>query len=144
MLFFLLNEQLFGQQTHVITLEVNTSRLDKKDVNASCSFGQAPGISNEDYTIQVNKGDIIIWRGVSTNAPSTDVINIDAINHQGGVNVFGVNRLAGNNQDHETVSGVVRQGIPGDVDKYTLSFKVLINGKKFNGTFHIDPKIQVN
>ena len=66
----------------VVTLYVNTGDIDKSDVNASCNFGQSADIANEDFTIQASVGDTVTWQGVSSDAPSTDVVNISAINHE--------------------------------------------------------------
>lgn len=133
-----------GQVTHTITLFVNTAEVTSQNTGAQCNFGQAPGIPNEEFTIQVKPGDIIVWKGVSANAPETDIVNITAINHEGGVNVFDKNVLRGNGQTPEVVIGHVVQGAPGDEEKYSLSFKVTNNGVKRNGTFRIDPKIQIH
>jgi hypothetical protein len=141
----LTSSSAFAQQTHVITLKVNTAEVEKGNTSATCSFeNQAAGVTNEDFTIKAKVGDIIIWKGVSTNAPGTDRVDINAINHEGGTNVFNKNRLAGNGQEPEVVIGTVVQGAPGNVDKYKISFKVFNNGRKRNGTFHIDPKIQIH
>lgn len=131
-------------ETHIITLQVNTTDIKKPKVNDFANFGQSDDVSNENFTINVRKGDIIIWKGVSSSAPDTDLVSISAINHEGGVNVFGQNVLKGNGEVPELVIGTVINGNPGDEEKYKLSFKVFVNGTKKNGTFHIDPKIKVN
>lgn len=132
-------------QNIVITLNVDTSTIDKKDVNASCNFGQEEGIANEDFTVAANIGDTITWQGISVNAPDTDVVNIVSINHEGGKNVFGQNILSSNRTEPRRVSGKVLYSTPEGQDfKYKISFTVSNNGKQRNGTFHIDPKIQVH
>jgi len=129
----------------VVTLYVNTSEINNQDVNASCDFGQDSGISNEEFTIEVNVGDTVTWQGVSSNAPSTDVVNIVSINHEGGKNIFDQNVLRSNGQSPERVSGVVKARTDdGKKYKYKISFTVMNNGEKRNGTFHIDPKIFVH
>lgn len=144
LMFMAFSTLCISQRTHTITLFVNTAEVTSQNTGVQCSFGQTQGISNEDYTIRVKKGDIVVWKGVSTNAPDTDIINITAINHEGGVNVFNQNVLKGNGQTPEVVTGTVVQGAPGDEEKYKISFKVLNNGVQRNGTFHIDPKIQIH
>ena len=134
----------FCQETHTITLFVNTAEVTSQNTALQCNFGQAEGVTNEEFTIQVKKGDIIVWKGVSTNAPETDIVSITAINHEGGVNIFDKNVLRGNNQSPEVVIGTIVQGAPGDEEKYKISFKVFNNGIQRNGTFHIDPKIQIH
>ena len=129
----------------VVTLYVTTGEIDKSDVNASCSFGQTADIANEDFTIHASVGDTVTWQGVSSDAPSTDMVNISAINHEGGKNVFGANVLAGNSGTPEKVEAQVLSKTPDREDyKYKISFTVSNNGVKRNGTFHIDPKIQVH
>ncbi|HEY5692554.1 MAG TPA: hypothetical protein VIS49_13950 [Cyclobacteriaceae bacterium] len=128
----------------VITLYVDTARIDNQAVNASCNFGQDPSISNEEYTVDVNLGDTVTWQGVSANAPSTDVVNIVSINHEGGKNVFDQNILKGSGNP-EKVTAIAKQRTDGgEKYKYKISFTVLNNGVKRNGTFNIDPKLAVH
>ena len=137
----------FGQLEHIITLNVDTGRIVKPDLNMYCNFGQEEEISNEDFTITVNVGDTIIWQGVSLNAPETDIVNITSINHHGGTNIFGVNILHGNEESPELVVAEVLNSTVGEdkkTYKYTIKFTVLNNGVKRNGTFQIDPKIKAN
>lgn len=129
----------------VVRLYVDTARIDNRNVNASCNFGQNPSISNEEFTIDVNLGDTVTWEGVSSNAPSTDVVNIVSINHEGGKNVFDKNVLKGNGETPEKVTGTaITKTDGGEKYKYKISFTVLNNGTKRNGMFHIDPKIAVH
>ena len=132
-----------AQETHTITLFVNTAEVNSRNTDAQCNFGQGAGVSNEEFTIDARVGDIIVWKGVSTNAPDTDIVSISAINHEGGVNIFDQNTLRGNGQFPEVVIGTVVQGAPGDEEKYKLSFKVFNGDRQRNGTFHIDPKIRI-
>lgn len=136
------------KQTHTITLFVNTAEILDQNVNNFSNFGQKDGSSNEDYTVDANIGDTIIWRGVSTSSDE-DIVNITSINHEGGKNIFDKNVLQGNEEDPEEVIGVVKYN---SIDtrtnkkkyKYKIKFTVINNGEKRNGTFHIDPKIQVS
>jgi len=140
----LMNTVSFSQsKTHYITLYVNTSTIDSQNASLVSNFGQEEDISNEDYTISVSIGDTIIWKGVSSTSPEDDVVNIKSINYEGGTNIFDQNILKGNGEDHEEVVGEAVNGSVGDEIKYKISFKVLNNGKRRNGTFHIDPKIQI-
>ncbi|MDZ4810578.1 MAG: AidA/PixA family protein [Bacteroidota bacterium] len=132
-------------ETIVVTLYVNTATIDKKNINASSNFGQDPSITNEEFTIEANVGDTVVWEGVSANAPSTDVVNIVSINYQGGKNIFDQNILKSDGNSPEKVSGVVRTKTDdGKKYKYKISFTVTNNGAKRNGIFQIDPKIFVN
>ena len=134
----LLSSNSYAQETHTITLYVNTSTVDMDNTDETCNFGQESGIENKDFTIWVNVGDTIIWKGESTSSDEV-LVNIDAINHEGGKNVFDKNKLRGDGQVPEKVTGTVIQGAPGDEDKYKISFKM----SNRNGTFHIDPIIKI-
>jgi hypothetical protein len=141
-LFMLTN--LRAQTERVITLEVNTTDIENPNVNEFCNFqGQDPQVSNEDYTIEANLGDIIIWRGISTSSEE-HTVEIRAINHQGnrgGRDIFGSNRLSGENGE---VRGTIIQRTEEGADyKYKIQFRVYINGRRQGGTFNIDPKIRV-
>lgn len=126
----------------VVTLNVDTGQIEKSNASAFCHFGQDADVSNEDFTIVVNVGDVVTWQGVSTSSPN-DIVNIKSINHEGGKNVFDKNILAGNNAVPEKVEAKVLYPTPdGKEYKYKISFTVMNNGVKRNGTFHIDPKIQ--
>ena len=131
------------QSIHEITLYVDTGAITSNNVNQVSNFGQDTGISNVDFTIVVKPGDIVLWKGVSSTAPETDEVHVTAINHEGGARVFGKNTLRDTNQNPGIVLGTVTDGKDGDEEKYKLSFKVKNDGEKRNGTFHIDPKIQV-
>jgi hypothetical protein len=139
-IFLCANNSLLAQQTHTIILNVNTTEVRKPYASESCDFGQPSDISNEEFTIEANIGDTIIWEGVSSNAPDTDVVNIISINHEGGKNVFSENIIRG---DGHTVTAIVENGEEGDEDKYAISFTVMNNGRKRNGMFRIDPKIKI-
>jgi len=131
-------------QNIVVTLNVDTGQIQKSNASAYCNFGQPEGVSNEDFTIIVNIGDVVTWQGVSSSSDK-DVVNITAINHEGGKNVFGQNVLKGDGANPEKVVGKVLYPTPDNQDyKYKISFTVTNNGSKRNGTFHIDPKIQAH
>lgn len=127
----------------MVTVFVDTGQIRNPNVNDFCNFGQEEGISNEDYTIQANVGDTIVWRGVSSTNPEDQVL-IVSINHQGdrgGRDIFGQNRLQG---EDGVVRGTIQFDTEGQDDyKYMLSFRVLNNGEPREGVFNIDPKIKV-
>ena len=129
-------------ETHIITLYVDTANIENGNIDDTCNFGQDQDVSNIDYTIQVNKGDIVMWRGVSTSS-AEDMVQITSINYQGGARVFDKNVLTDSQQSPGVVVGTVNLGKEGDEEKYTVSFKVFNNGTQRNGTFHIDPKLQI-
>lgn len=130
-------------QTHIITLNVDTYAIENSNVDEVSNFGQPQGVSNRDYTINVKKGDIVLWKGVSSSAPETDQVLISAINHEGGARVFGRNTLLDSPQNPGIVVGTVTEGKDGEEEKYKLSFKVMNDSIPRGGTYHIDPKIRV-
>ncbi len=151
LLFFFVLTTSFSQQTHYITLHVNTQQINSQNELEVCYFtSQSPDGNSttsdgniEDFTTVVNAGDTIIWRGESSNNPGADTVNISSINYHGGDNVFDQNVLNGNGGSPEEVVGVVRVGTNGQTEKYAIKFKVFNNGNQNGGTYQIDPKITV-
>ena len=138
------------QQTHTVTLYVNTAEITHQNTNQVCyiiaeTSGEDPIQSDgdlENFTIEVNLGDIVVWNGVSTSSENDDV-NIKRIKHEHGPDVFENPDLPGNGQNREQVQGTVRRGNRGDIEKYKIHFTVFNNGNQRNGNFKIDPKIKV-
>jgi len=137
------NTNCFSQEseTHYITLNVETSTINSQNESAVSNFGQGEGISNEDFEISVRVGDTIIWQGQSSSSPDKDVVNIVSINYEGAPNIFDENILKGDGGFPERVVRTVVGGKEGEFIKYKISFTVLNNGNKRQGTYHIDPKI---
>jgi len=138
---------IYSNQVHVITLYVNTAKIHKDSTDKYSNFQQSKGILNKDYTTIVKKGDIVIWKGVSSNDP-LDVVNITQINYHGGVNLFGRNVLKGNDDDPAAVVGIIKRG-PSEEgedkyieEKYVLKFTVMNNGVRRPGLFKIDPVLK--
>jgi hypothetical protein len=128
-----------------VTLHVDTSQITSRNASSFCTFGQEDGVSNEEYTIYVSVGDVVLWEGVSSSAPDTDIVNITSINYQGGKNVFDRNVLQGDGGSPGRVRGtVVAEAPESNKYKYTIKFTVSNNGTKRGGTFQIDPKIQTH
>ena len=134
------------ENTVYITLNVDTGQITNKDVGQYCHFtGQPEGTSAEDFTVDVNQGDTIVWQGVSTNAPTTDIVHINSIHHHHGKNAFDQEDISGDDQNSHKISRKALHSTEGqEAYKYTLSFTVFNNGVRRKGTFHIDPKIQVH
>ncbi len=126
-----------------VILFVDTSvNLNPQNVDQYCNFGQASG-TNEDYTTTVNVGDTVTWSGRSSslqppNSPPVSV-SITKIQYDGGSEVFQDSVLNGTGNP-QTVTGTVQNNTGGEDETYTIFFTV----SNQNGTFHIDPKIQVN
>jgi hypothetical protein len=125
--------------SHTITLHVDTGNIDQQNIDAYCNFGQASGLSNEDFTTYAEKGDKIIWGGVSSSSSGTDQVKIKKIKYKRGPKILNKLELTG----EKSVVGKVKKGNIGDTVEYSIQFIVINNGVKRNGTFTIDPKIQV-
>ena len=134
------------QKDHIITLIVNTEEIENTNINVTCYFeGQKEGTSIKEFTTWANVGDRIIWQGEPTVKKEGNIVNITRIQHEHGNDIFSKNMLSGNGQDSEKVVGLVLNLAPaGNEYKYKIFFTVIHNGKKRNGTFRIDPKIQVD
>lgn len=128
----------------IVTLYVNTADIKTPNETAYCNFGQENGVSNEEFTTEVNVGETITWRGVSSNAPGTDVVAITSINYEGGKNVFDQNVIKDTREAPGLVSAKVLYATAGNKCKYKISFTVTSGGAGKGGTFHIDPKIEVH
>ncbi|SDG64791.1 hypothetical protein [Psychroflexus sediminis] len=133
-----LTTTIFAQTTHTITLTCDTTNITRDNVNQVCSFGQQANVSNVDFTTYVNVGDVVVWEGQASNAESS--VELHSINYQGGQNVFDQNVI---NDVDGIVTGTVAQGQPGDVEKYSLKFRVYRNGSQLPGIFEIDPRIRI-
>jgi len=146
---FFISSLSFAQQTHYVTLHVNTNVITSQNELEVCSFtsesaeGDISEGDIENFTISVSAGDYIIWNGVSSSDPNNSIVNISSINYHGGDNVFDTNVLPGNGETPEVVVGMVQPGTNGKTEKYAVKFTVVNNGQRRGGTFSIDPKIRV-
>lgn len=137
----------------IVTLKVNTAEINQTNIEEYCNFDeQEEGSLNKNYTKEVNIGDMIVWKGVSTSSDE-DFVNIISIDHEDGKKIFGQRHLRGNGDEPELVVGIVidhtidedeNGNIFDNIFKYGLSFTVIKGGDKANGLFKIDPKIQVS
>lgn len=138
---------LWAQATETVTLYVDTDGLQNNtpanEVNNYCNFGQDPSISNEDYLIEVNVGDIVNWRGVANNG--TDIVNIEKIIYQGGPNPFPQERdeLDGGGTDGKTVSVEMVSATGSETCKYMVRFTITKGGTPVSRNFDIDPRLRV-
>ncbi|MEM5566637.1 hypothetical protein WNY78_16060 [Psychroserpens sp. AS72] len=147
---FLYSSTLFAQDTYYVTIHVDTDKISSHNELEVCYFtSEAPDgkITKsegniEDFNIEVNSGDLIIWKGVSTSHPEKDIVDVRSINYHGGDNVFGKNILKGNGQTPEVVIGTVNPDTKGRVEKYAIKITVFNDGSK-RGNYRIDPKISV-
>jgi hypothetical protein len=133
-------------QTITITLFVDTNNITLANVDQFCNFGQdVSKISNCDYTVEAEPGDIIVWQAIPKQ-PTTDTVKILAIwgrtnrpNQHRSDNVLGeYNRKQdGDRSVSARVVGKHRQ-----MQSYKLFFMVSKNGVP-SGIYYIDPKIAI-
>ena len=132
------NQNVDGNKTIILT--VDTSNINQQNMDATCSFGQPKGVSNEDFTTHVKLGDNITWLGKSSSSPDTDKVKIKKIRYVSGSEILNSNVIR-NSWFSSKVKGKVRNGKPEDIEKYSIEFKVIRNGN--NERFIIDPKLQI-
>ena len=125
-----------------ITLYVDTDNINQqnKDSTHISNFGQALGVSNQDFTTDVEMGEDILWIGVSSSSPETDKVYITRIKHKKGKKFFKNLELKGKKK----VRGKVKdKGFKeGDSMKYSVKFTVIKKGNS-NKQFIIDPKLRM-
>ncbi|MBK9736377.1 MAG: hypothetical protein IPO92_16030 [Saprospiraceae bacterium] len=128
---------------HDVTLYVNTDTIGVLSVDENCNFGQPKQVPNEDYTIEVNVGDVITW-SCDTKGNAGDVSMPVAIwceLGEGGSNVLGAFRLSNNGTSIS--AQVLTKGFGEPSETYSIFFKVMNDGV-LRGIYSIDPKIQVH
>jgi hypothetical protein len=137
-------------QLHVVTLYVDTTNIEQGNIATNANFGQPIGISNEDFTTHVRKGDLIIWQGQSISNPD-HIVKITSIEHEEGKRIIerkpfkaikGKDGLVNIKGSDELVRAKVKLG-PGREEayikeKYILKFTV----SNKDDTFTIDPGVQ--
>jgi len=126
-------------KNRTITLHVNTADITHNNISTTCNFGKAQkaGISNEEFTITADVGDIITWEGVAIQ-PSEGEITITRIIYAGGTKIFVNDELPGKNK---VVVGTVKHSTKGKPD---FKYKIFFTVNNSNPPYKIDPKIQVN
>ncbi len=128
----------YSQETHVVTLYVNTAEITKNSIPEHANFGQTDGVTNEDYTTFVNLNDNIEWIGVSTSSVN-DEVNITKIKYKKGKKLL----QRDENDGEKKVMAKVDKGEKGDEEKYVLHFNIVSQTNPQNRTFIIDPKISI-
>ncbi len=131
---------VYGQNTHYVTLNVDTDALKNNQNAGAVSYfttDDATEVLNNDspetFTILVDVGDNIVWDGVST-APSNEAIRIKKIKYKRGPRIFSNDDIDG---EVSVAAGIIR-GTGPDGYVYTIQFQV---GDK-NRVFTIDPVIK--
>lgn len=141
--FLFLSVFSFGQQTHVITLNVDTENLTMENVasDAISSFtAENTQIEKasppEDFTIVVPDGSTVVWQAVSSSS-SEDKVDIVKIMREKGPRILISDEVMG--KANGTASSVINKRLLNNPMKYKIFFKV-------NGTgpvYVIDPKIKI-
>ncbi len=142
-------EVLNAQETHTVTLIVDTANFDRNNPASSCALrSESPNTgvveSNgdlENFTVTMQEGDLVVWEGISSSNPE-DLVHLKKIKYEKGTKIFNKDRLDGKPQSGkgDIVEGKTISNTKNKEDfKYTMLFKV----DSQNGTFKIDPKIKV-
>ncbi|WP_224491182.1 hypothetical protein [Robertkochia flava] len=131
-----------NHNTRIVTLRVDTSNVDQTNLHETCDFGpqqEAQNASLEDFYIEVDKNDEVIWEGVSKNGK--DEVIIEVISWKDGIPAFGQNvNVLSRGPNPGTVSCRIRNntGKPGNC-RYNIIFSV----SNKMGTYTIDPDIRI-
>ncbi|MDZ7607577.1 MAG: hypothetical protein U5K79_18760 [Cyclobacteriaceae bacterium] len=135
-----------GPQTITITLYVDTQNITLANTDQYCNFGQdVTKISNCDYTVEAEPGDLIVWQAIPKPA-TTDTVKILAIwgrtnrpDRRRSDYVMGefIRNQDGDRSVAARVVGKQRQ-----IQSYKLFFMVSKNGVP-SGIYFIDPKIAI-
>jgi hypothetical protein len=141
----------YTQDTVTVKLLVDTVNFNADNLSTSCSFeaewsnsGQVVSSNGnlEDFTIEVNVGDIIVWEAISSTS-ETDIIDVKRIARANNSRIFNNDNNNGQirgNSNKETVEDQVLFDTTGKPDyKYNIFFKINRSGP----THKIDPKIRV-
>lgn len=127
-------------KNHTITLYVDTDNINQQNIDSTCNFNQDKQVSNKDYTTEVYLGDDITWEGTSSSPTKTGTVKIKKIRYISGAEILN-KKVKSNSLFSPKVRAKVKKGKPEDIEKYSIEFKVVRNGKR--ETFIIDPKLQV-
>ena len=128
----ILSSVSYAQTLHRITLEVDTENITRDNLATTCSFGQADGVSNEDFTTEVRVGDMIVWN-ITASDQNPLPLEYVFVKYVNGAKLLNKNKIT---PTGNVISANVKKGKKDEVEKYEVKFKV--RGK---GTFVIDPKI---
>ena len=124
-----------SQTTHFIYLH--------RDMEGNFSFSTGENTividnsTNENFTIEVDEGDTIIWEGMTSQGGAK--IDIDKVRRREGTNIFRWRSINGNRGEDgkRRVDAKVKSERAGVLYKYDLEFSI------GDETFVIDPKIKV-
>jgi hypothetical protein len=143
MAFLSLSNISIGQQTHTITLHVDTENLTQENVSAdsiSTFTAESTQIEvaspPEEFTIIVGDGSTVVWQAVSSSS-SEDKVDIFMIKREKGPKILSSDEVMGN--ENGKASSVINKRLFNNPLKYKILFKV-------NGTgpiYIIDPKIKI-
>lgn len=137
----LFSVKMNAQANKMIVLEVDTDNINENNIEEMATFGQPSEISNENFTLDVALGDVIIWQG-KTMPGAGGLVRIKLFRHEDGVKILGANRISEQN-DTGVVVGKVQAGQVGDEEKYTLKFEVRKRGTQDWTEYSIDPKLKL-
>ena len=140
---FLLSSNSYAQETHTLTLYVDTDSINEDNKETTC-YIERKDVSIKDYTTQVNLEDKIIWVGGSLNG--NDKVKIKKIRYVSGAEILKNNKLI-NCLFSQKVRGKVNKKdkfdlTKGNVETYSIEFKVKRRGRS-NENFIVDPKLQI-
>ena len=132
---------MLAQATKFVTLTVDINNVTQDNLQTTCTFGQPEDVSLKDFNLDVEMGDVIIWRGRPAEN-STGLVRITEFKHDDGVLILGKRRITEQNGTGVVV-GKVQEGDVGDEETYFLKFEVKRGGGQEWEKFIIDPKLKI-
>ena len=133
-----------AQEKHTIELTCSTSQLNDDNINQVCNFGQNDNEPNENFTIEADVDDLVLWESKYKIA-DIGYIDIVKIDYESGVNIFKDKHIY-DDEDRSPdgkIYAVVKKGNDGEMLKYKITFDAYDKGGDFVGRFSIDPKIRI-
>ena len=142
---FLPINQVLSQTTHVINLRVDTERINLRNPGAACKMSVSSATTvidsstTENFTIQVNEDDEIVWQAIATTGEEIDIENVEFEVKSGRRNLTRKAKMNGERQGQrkKKVKAKVRKRTKGNIYKYKITFSVN------SSSITIDPKIKV-
>ena len=122
-----------------LLLIVDTDNITQDNINETCRFENQPEDTNiTEFTTEVQVGDEIKWK-ITEEDGSSGKAKLVKFKHETGKDFFGENEIPVN---FGRIKGVVKQGDPGDLEKYTLLIEVKDNNNEWQ-EYTIDPKLKL-
>ena len=125
-----------------IILTVDVDDIAPGNLDRTCNFGQSKDISNEDFTTVVEIGDEVKWK-IRVADSSKGAAKLIKYKHETGPKFFKKDSISARNN---RIKGTIEEGagVDGEIEKYTLEFKIKKSGTNEWINYAIDPKLKLS